>query len=270
MRGFFEHCRDLGAACGAHTTIVSGEELSLLDTQQLRRLQDEILATDPAAEIEIILYYRNLYDLAISFKQQKAKKNRRVFDAEGDKRMISRLNPTQQIERFEEVFGEPHVKVGVFDLALQGEGLERHFLKLADVEWYDGFVDVGSANVSTDLITTTFLNLLGYEFELHTSTERKYTSVMSGPFVLPRLRNEMLDDLSGVVAAIDVSHPKLQNARAVLTAPNRVSLDRQSDVVDFLESFEALVHELRTALDQRRRRVERRDRLSATSTDADS
>jgi hypothetical protein len=257
VHSFFEHCRDRFTSDGAHTTIVSGEELSLLSEPALRMLRAAILDTDPSAQINVILYYRNLYDVSISIMQQIAKGNRRLldglFDGPRDKRVISRLNPTRQISSFEQVFGPTHVTVGNFDDAVHGEGIERHFLDLARIEWTDDLVSADSRNVSMDLISSTFLNMLGYEFDLNRSMWRHYARVVPTSYVLPRLRNDMIEGLRETIAAIDVSHPKLRDARENLTHAKVAPLESRPELADFLESFEALIHELRASLDERPR-----------------
>lgn len=247
VRSFFDHCLEFGVAHGAHTTIVSGEELGALHPSRLHRLRDAILATDPRARIDIVLYYRNLYDLAISLMQQTAKTNRWLFDGPQDKRMIAQLDPTQQIERFEQVFGAAHVQVGIFDIAIRAGGLDRDFLRRAGLEWSDQLVPTDSRNASMDLISTTFLNMLGYEYTLNRNLWRNYSSVAPESFVFPTLRNHLIDELHDTVASIDLSHPKLAAAAAVLTEPRRLEPGDRSDLADFLRSFEAFVRELRVA-----------------------
>lgn len=245
VRGFFEHCREQEA----HTTVVSGEQISVLSGPSLRRLRSEIIDIDASAEIDVILYYRNLYDVSISLLQQLAKGNRRLFGDPRDKRVVSRLDPTRQIAKFEDVFGDSPVKVGIFDTAVRGAGLERDFVQLAGLGWTDDLVHTASRNVSMDLISTAFLNMLGLEYGLKRTAWRSYARVTTESRVLPTLRNRMTDELRATVATIDVSHPKLRHARPILTEAKQAPEDQRPDLSDFLGSFEAFVHEVRMSLD---------------------
>lgn len=113
--------------------------------------------------------------------------------------MIARSNPSQQIAMFEEVFGAPNVRIGIFDSALRGPGLERRFMHLAGIEWFDGLVEVGPHNVSINLISTAFLNMLSCEYGLDRSVWRVAAAAMPESLAFPTLRSEMEDGLRGVV-----------------------------------------------------------------------
>lgn len=188
VRDFFAQCRVERDNHDVHTVIVSGEELSLLGAAGLRTLKREMLASDPSAEADILLYFRNLYDVAISRIQHRARTNRWIFNSHRDAKVIARSNPSQQIAEFEEAFGAPNVRVGIFDTALRGPGLERHFMDLAGIEWFDGLVEVGARNVSMDLISTAFLNMVSCEYGLDRSVWRVAAAAMPQAFAFPMLR----------------------------------------------------------------------------------
>ncbi len=156
---------------------------------------------------------------------------------------------------FEEVFGESNVRVGIFDAALRGPGLERHFMELAGIEWFDGLVEVGARNVSMDLISTAFLNMLSCEYGLDRSVWRVAAAAMPESFAFPTLRSEMEDGLRGVVSTIDVSHPKLQDARDLLTEDTHALADSRPELTAFLDSFEAMLREVRSSLEAPPRRT---------------
>jgi len=249
VRDFFKHCareRDEGKI---HTVVVSGEELSLLDVDGVRTLRAEMLASDPGAEVKIILYFRNLYDVSISLIQHRARRNRWIFRSFRDEKVIAHSNPSRQIADFEDVFGEENVTVGIFDTAILDPGLERHFMQLAGIEWFDDLEQTDTRNVSGDLISTAFLNMLSCEYGLSRKVWRVSARAMPQPYVFPILRNELIEGLRGAVSSIDVSHPKLQHARSVLTEVTQPSGDHRPELGEFLDSFEAMLGEVRIAFD---------------------
>lgn len=83
VRDFFEQVPGGARRSPIHTVIVSGEELSLLGADGLQTLKSEMLASDPAAEAEILLYFRNRYDVAISLVQHRARTTGGSFTATG-------------------------------------------------------------------------------------------------------------------------------------------------------------------------------------------
>jgi hypothetical protein len=177
-----------------------------------------------------------------------------------DDAFIARLakgSPSDQIRAWEAVAGEDKVDIRIFDLAVK-RGLERDFLEALGVEWSDEYQILPPVNSSLDPITAQVLNLLRVEWALPAGLA-DYCEQRSNNYRLPVLRARTMELLHDMVAATDLSHPKLAPHREVLTRFRPPDPDAKPPLPEFLDDLIGTLTYIRDGMTQDRQKKKARE-----------
>ena len=193
--------------------LLSGEEFSSLRPEQIEALHRDLAET--GRQFRVVLYIRNLYRVAISAVAEQSKSGKfiaypsRVIDRR-------RLNPSAILSRWEKVFGEDNVIAACLEALPAGTNIVSHFAGMAGVRLPREF-RVIDRNRSIDPIASLLLSHLAYEFKVrHRDFYRSYFEKIPDRPAFPRIEDHLLGMADKWVAAVDLSHPKLNPFRELL------------------------------------------------------
>ena len=147
---FFERTLNLAEEAHCHTILISGEEFSRLNDEELNRLR----LTLPYADYEIYIVFRNIKHFLISMFKKEMELGRIDFSINNFLDQIYMLHPADVLKRWEANFGKNNVKIELFENMLPNL-VENYF------EWFEirdilNPIEIHE-NKSVDIITSVIL-----------------------------------------------------------------------------------------------------------------
>ncbi|WP_417464019.1 hypothetical protein [Kordiimonas sp.] len=228
---FLENVRESAVKVGCDRILLSGERFSVFSVRQAQDFKKLL-----GADMEVVVYFRNLYDYVLSTLGQLLEVRKYHLHGKKVSGLIqARFNYTQILNTWEHAVGADNVSVYSYDE--HKRDIVTHFLKTTfGMEPEGGEVPRVRHNKSMDL--NMIMNVFLGEFPVAEAPHRqiypkRYLSTFPGKsyataeyYQLARLMIDMIDP--------DISHPRLQAFSDKLTSFKEVEITDEERKTYFL------------------------------------